>query len=64
MPVSKEVIVKKKGSYDQDNFYILEDESFYDPFGFYFNQEGRDEAGGYYDDHGYYISPFDVELSE
>jgi hypothetical protein len=40
----------------------LENGAFYDPFGFYFNQEGRDEAGGYYHDDGYYTSPFDVEF--
>ena len=42
------------------NFCLFEDGSFYDPFGFYFNNEGFDEAGGRYDDEGYYISPFDV----
>ena len=27
---------------------------FYDPDGYYFNAEGKDEFGGYYDDRGYY----------
>lgn len=42
----------------------MPDKSFYDPFGFYFNSEGLDQAGGRYDDEGYYISPFDVELDQ
>lgn len=52
------------GSYDEDNFYIMPDKSFYDPFGFYFDPEGLDQAGGKYDDEGYYVSPFDVEFDE
>jgi hypothetical protein len=50
------------GNLDQDGFYILKDGSFYDPFGFYFDQNGLDEAGGKYDDEGYYVSPFDLDL--
>ena len=38
-------------------FYILKDNSFYDPHGFYFDHEGLDAAGGSYDNEGYYISP-------
>jgi len=40
----------------------MEDGSFYDPFGFYFDKNGLDEAGGKYNDEGYYVSPFDLEL--
>ena len=40
----------------------MEDGSFYDPFGFYFGTDGLDEAGGKYDDEGYYVSPFDVDI--
>ena len=47
---------------DADNFYIMPDGSFYDPFGFHFNADGFDEAGGKYDNEGYYVSPFDLEL--
>lgn len=41
---------------------MLGDGSFYDPFGFYFDKEGLDEAGGKYNDEGYYVSPFDLEI--
>lgn len=40
----------------------MPDGSFYDPYGFFFNSQGLDEAGGKYDDDGYYMSPFDVEV--
>jgi len=30
---------------------------FYDPHGFFFDKDGIDEAGGTYDNEGYYISP-------
>jgi hypothetical protein len=56
--------LSKKGKFDEDAFYILEDESFFDPFGFYFNKEGFDEAGGRYDDEGYYVSPFVDEVAD
>lgn len=35
----------------------MTDHSFYDPLGFYFNDKGFDEVGGYYDDDGFYIDP-------
>jgi hypothetical protein len=43
------------GYYDEDGFYVLEDGSFYDPWGYYFDDHGYDEFGGYYDDDGYYV---------
>ena len=53
------------GTYDQDGFYVLKDGSFYDPLGYYFDQDGIDEAGGSYDKEGYYMSPthFEEELA-
>jgi hypothetical protein len=44
-----------KGYYDKYGFFILEDGSFYDPYGYYFDAEGYDEYGGFYDDYGYYV---------
>ena len=52
---SLEEIEKLGGYYDDDGFYILEDESFYDPWGYYFDPNGYDEFGGYYDENGYYV---------
>lgn len=52
--VEREEIEKLKGEYDKDEFYILEDGSFYDPWGYKFDPEGYDEYGGYYDEFGYY----------
>ena len=42
---------------DDDGFYILKNKDFYDPEGYYFNEEGFDELGGYYNQKGEYISP-------
>lgn len=52
-----------KGKFDDDNFFILSNGAFYDPFGFYFDENGKDEAEGFYSDEGYYVSPFDVEFN-
>ena len=45
------------GKYDEDDFYLLEDGSFYDPLGYFFDQDGFDEVFGFYDEHGYYVAP-------
>ena len=37
------------GYYDENNFYISPDGSFWDPDGVYFNKEGFDRHGGFYD---------------
>lgn len=50
----REEIEQLKGEYDADGFYVLEDGSFYDPNGYYFDHEGYDEFGGYYEK-GYYV---------
>lgn len=54
---SEEEIKAKQGKFDEDNFYILPDGDFYDNEGYYFDVEGFDELGGYYDDNGEYIAP-------
>lgn len=52
-----EEIKAQKGKFDEDKFYILTNGDFYDPEGFYFDTEGFDELGGYYDDNGEYVAP-------
>jgi hypothetical protein len=43
------------GYYDEMNFYILPDnKGFYDPDGYFFDEKGFDEFGGYYDNDGLY----------
>ncbi len=38
------------GSYDKEGFFRTPNGSFWDPDGIYFNKEGKDSHGGYYDD--------------
>lgn len=45
------------GNYDDDGFYILADQSFYDPLGYFFDKDGYDTVGGKYDDEGFYMHP-------
>ena len=58
---TQENIEAEQGYYDEDGFYILVDEEgkdrgdFYDPNGFYFDEMGYDQFGGYYDDDLNYI---------
>lgn len=40
----------KGGYYDNNNFYITPNGSFWDPDGVYFNNEGYDKHGGYYNE--------------
>lgn len=55
---SKEQIEVFKGEYDKDNFYILEKGDFFDPYGYYFDTDGFDAIGGFYQDStGIYVSP-------
>jgi hypothetical protein len=43
------------GFYDEQGFYILpNNQGFYDPDGYKFNELGFDEFGGHYDNDGYY----------
>ena len=46
---SKEEIEANEGKYDNDGFYILPDGSFYDYQGYYFDKDGFDANGGFYD---------------
>ena len=43
-----------QGEYDEEGFFITLNGSFWDPDGVYFNSEGYDRHGGYYQD-GEYI---------
>jgi hypothetical protein len=47
---SKEEIEIHQGKYDQDGFYLLLDGDFFDQAGYYFDKEGLDEKGGFYDE--------------
>ena len=44
-----------KGIYDDEGFFITPNGSFWDPDGVYFNREGFDKYGGYYDDNDEYV---------
>lgn len=55
---TKEYIEKQTGSYDDDGFYLLQEGDYFDTFGFYFDVEGFDEIGGFYDQNtGAYKAP-------
>ncbi len=62
--LSWEQIKQLPGKFDQDQFYILEEGGFYDPTGKYFNKDGKDAKGGYYNDQGVYIPPTPLRLSK
>ena len=49
---TKEEIEALEGKYDDDGFYILNKGDFFDPEGYYFDHQGYDGIGGYYDDAG------------
>ena len=44
-----------EGKLDEDGFFITPNGSFWDPDYVYFNREGFDKHGGYYDKNGEYI---------
>ena len=44
-----------EGEYDEEGFFVTPDGSFWDPDGVYFNNEGYDKYGGYYEN-GEYIT--------
>jgi hypothetical protein len=44
-----------KGDYDENGFFVTPNGSFWDPDGVYFNKEGFDKHGGYYDDNNEYV---------
>ena len=43
-----------EGEYDEQGFFVTPNGSFWDPDGVYFNREGFDKHGGYYDDNNEY----------
>ncbi len=44
-----------EGEYDDEGFFNTPNGSFWDPDGVYFNREGYDKHGGYYDDNNEYV---------
>ena len=44
-----------EGEYDDEGFFTTPNGSFWDPDGVYFNREGYDKHGGYYDDNDEYV---------
>ena len=55
--LTKEDILKlhPDGTFDEDGFLHLKDGDYFDPLGYYFNEDGLDCNGGRYDDEGFYI---------
>mmetsp|Transcript_8889 Transcript_8889/g.15085 ORF Transcript_8889/g.15085 Transcript_8889/m.15085 type:complete len:178 (-) Transcript_8889:447-980(-) len=51
------------GYYDDLGFYNMADGSFYDPQGYFFNTEGYDEDGGFYNSDSEYIPPLSPKYS-
>ena len=47
--IDKQLKECEGGYYDDNNFYISPDGSFWDPDGVYFNKEGFDSHRGFYD---------------
>lgn len=48
--VERELNDEVEGEYDQEGFFNTPNGSFWDPDGVYFNREGYDKHGGYYDE--------------
>ena len=48
--VERELNDEVEGEYDADGFFNTPNGSFWDPDGVYFNRDGYDKHGGYYDD--------------
>ena len=48
--VERELNDEVEGEYDEDGFFNTPNGSFWDPDGVYFNREGFDKHGGYYDE--------------
>ena len=45
------------GYFDEAGFFILPDKSFYDPYGYFFDKDGYDVQGGWYNANGIYVNP-------
>jgi hypothetical protein len=56
LPISKDEIMKQPGKYSETGFYNLTAGGFYDQFGYFFNEHGLDEVGGFYEN-GIYQHP-------
>ena len=48
--IERELNDDVEGDYDEDGFFNTPNGSFWDPDGVYFNREGYDKHGGYYDE--------------
>ena len=55
--LSAEEIAKLPGQLDKDGFHVLPEGDFYDPNGYYFDVEGYDQYGGYYEN-GVYMPDY------
>ena len=53
--IERELNDDVEGEYDADGFFNTPNGSFWDPDGVYFNREGYDKHGGYYDDNDEYV---------
>ena len=53
--IKRELIDPLEGEYDDEGFFTTPNGSFWDPDGVYFNREGYDMHGGYYDDNDEYV---------
>ena len=49
-----DVKIPSEADMDEYGFAHMADGSFYDPDGYFFNKDGKDEFGGYYDDDWHY----------
>ena len=61
-PYSKDEIEKYPGEFDEYGFYHCADETFFDNYGYWFDKDGYDEYGGYYnqdDPENWYYVPGD-----
>jgi hypothetical protein len=63
-PLDPEEIEAISGDYDEHDFYILDAGGFYDPHGHFFDAEGFDEVGGFYDDNDCYVPPSKQDLDD
>lgn len=59
---SREEIEQQPGKYDDDGFYVLNTGGFFDDHGYFFDKDGFNEIGGFYDPvNGDYVSPNDFD---
>ena len=59
---SRDEIEEHEGYYDKDGFYIMQEGDFFDNLGYYYDKEGFNEIGGFYDPvNGQYVEPNDLD---